>query len=88
MKTSVSVEEDGPGRFAPMTGALAAKSLNPMRPRERRIGLSRRCYAGLPEVLTLTTGASAEEGESEDSTAMTGALAAEVEGVMRPSIMG
>ena len=57
-----------------------------MRPRDRRIGLSRRCYADRPKGSTTTTGASAEEGESEDSTTTTEALAAELEGTMRPRI--
>ena len=69
-----------------MTRALASKSLNPMRPRERQLGLIRWFNTDRLVGLTTTTGVLAEEGDSEDSTTTTKALLAEVEGIMLPKI--
>ena len=60
--------------LAPMTGASAANSLKPMRPRERRLGPSRRFYTNGLAGSTTMTGALEEEVESEDSTTMMEAL--------------
>ena len=68
------VEEYGLKGLATMTGALAAKILKLMLPRERRLGLSRRFYTDLLAVSTATTGASAEEGEFKNSTTTPEAL--------------
>ena len=80
------MEEYGPKALVLMTGDSASDSLKLTRLRERHLGLSRRCYADRTKELTLRTGASVKEADSKDLTTTTGALAAEVEGMMRPWI--
>ena len=66
-----------------MTGASTEKSLNPMRLRERRLVLSQRFNDDRLAGWTTTTGALAEEVESEYlMTTTTEAFSAEVEGMM------
>ena len=70
--TSAFVEEYGTEGLVMMMGALAENSLKIMRPRERRLDMSQRCYADRPEGLNAMTYASEEEYESKDLTATTG----------------
>ena len=59
-----------------------------MRPRERRLGLIWRFFANRIAGLTITTGTSAEKGDSEDLTTITEAFLVEVEGMMLLRIQG